>query len=121
MLIEGTENIPRFEALDPLTQLSALKQWVSLRPKKRKFEENLIANYDYLMRVVEAIDLREAAKRFDADELGDEMFTGVPVVQRMNFLRFCKRHGLGNAMGDPERFLKPFMRCAKKVEDLYAE
>jgi len=115
LIIEATERFADFESLAPADQLSRLRLLaVTRKPKPRKFEQSLFSNFDYLQRVIKAIDLKES---FDhpLEELRAWISESPVAVNKMGFLRFCKRVGFRSVLSYPDRFLKPFERCAEKA------
>lgn len=116
LIREAAEAYPHFETALPEVQLSLLRALVRSRQRPRKFEQDLIEDesFDYLKRVEEAIDLRVAAATFDAEVMDDFMFALYSAVDERKFMAFCKRLSFRSVLGDPQRWLRPFARCALK-------
>jgi 5'-3' exonuclease len=112
LILEATEHVKGFERMSTTAQLCVLRNRAAQRPKPRKFEKSLYENIDYLKRVVKAIDLRRS---FGGTEgLTKQLVNWVPDVQKLGFLRLCKKLDLQSIIGAPDRYDQPFRRSAKK-------
>lgn len=89
----------------PTAQLDALVAGLQALPKRRKFEDAVIASHPYLRRVLAAIDLGSSFGK--TGRLSEALFRAPP-CDLMPFLRFCKGLQFASVLGDPERFFGPF-------------
>jgi len=119
LITEAMEHDDAFAKMPPKQQLVRLLAFVKSRTKARKYEANFVANYTYLHDVVEAIDLKESfAKAFSSGGpklLRKWCLTGVPYVQYVEFVRFCKKLQFNRVLGDPHKFVAPFERCTRRA------
>lgn len=89
----------------PPEQLDVLVEALQAFPKRRKYEDAVIAAQPYLHRVLAAIDLGGSFGK--TGRLREALFRAPPCDLRP-FLRFCKGLQFASVMGDPQRFFRPF-------------
>lgn len=110
IIVEATEQIALFEQLNPWQQLAKLKEIVEKRKKPKKFEEALVERYEYLRKVLEAIDLWTSFGGLKA--LRKRLKENRPTVRKMDFLRLCKKLNFQSVLGAPDKYARPFTTAA---------
>jgi DNA polymerase-1 len=123
MIMEATEKFGDFETLTPYEQMARLRLMaVTRKPKPRKFEQALYANYDYLLRVLKVMDLKESFGR-PLEDLWKWLSAVPTTVSKLAFLRFCKKLSFKSVLAYPDKFVRPFERCAARAKScgMYGE
>lgn len=120
LITEAMEHADAFAAMPPKQQLTRLLAFVKSRKKPKKHETNFVANYTHLMDVIEAIDLKGSFAKCSVNMPRNWMkkwclLHGGTYVQYVEFVRFCKRLKFNRVLGDPNRYVSPFERCARKA------
>lgn len=85
-------------------QLAALIKAVSAKSKRRKFEDALITQQDYLSKVLRVFDLRGT---FPEKTIAKVLGRPAEVDTRA-FLSQCKRLQFASVLGNPEKYIRPF-------------
>ena len=119
LITEAMEHDDKFAVMPPEKQLARLRVFVKGRSKPKKYEQNFVSNYEYLTRVIGAIDLRDSFKKGFAKGGPDWMkkwcLKSPPHVEYVAFVRFCKKLKFNRVLGDPQKFVGPFERCVRKA------
>lgn len=91
----------------PQEQLVELCRRIAARPRRqrRKFEMSVVTHRPYVSRVIKGIDLSQS---FGPTTGLAEALQAPVKVERLEFLRFCKRLGFRSVLQGPDRYLKPF-------------
>lgn len=97
----------------PQVQLQRLRARLKAKGKLRQFEESIVEESDLLDRTMKVIDLSNSFGPTHA--LARALSERVP-FRPVDFLRKCKSLGLYSALGDPERFLRPFREARARLE-----
>lgn len=106
------EETVSFDA-QPQVQLETVRLWLKrkVEGKRRAFEHNFLADYPRLVNEMKGIDLSNS---FGGTSGLSEKLQLRPPVQKMDFLRFCKRLSLQHVLNDPEHFIRPFREAAAR-------
>jgi len=116
LVMDALQSVEAFDAYPPDVQLSFLLTHVGDKKKHRKFEESLLESEEHLRTVLKVINVwtqfgskKGLAKKFEGMLQG-----GWPKVQKLPFLRFCKKLEFGSVLGNPDRFLRPFIMAQSR-------
>jgi len=100
-----------FEALEPLEQFDKLVNFVARQKVKRKFEQALIEDAPRIADVIRGIDLNDS---FGGTRGLCARMAERKSVDKMGFLRYAKRHQFNSVLGDPDRYINPFVSVARR-------
>lgn len=112
---DDIEGVPPREQLDYL--VAELEEVLASgdAAKLKSYEVALVKNAEQLRKSMAAIDLGQS---FNSSVYGDDIEAVVteswPEVQKMKFLKLAKKYGLGGVIGNPNRFLRPFVSAQKR-------
>lgn len=102
---------------DPADQLDYILRKIDEESKTTdlfKRVKAVVENADQLRRSFAAMGLRGS---FDSAKYGDALIEAMmdrPPVRKIDFLRQCQKYGLGDVLGSPERFVRPFREAAER-------
>ncbi len=97
---------------DPHSQINTIRDRTAGGTKKlRKFEDNFLESLERLHRIIDGIDLRNS---FGGTAGLEKVLDRKPSVDRMAFLRFCKRLAFKSVLGSPNRYVRPFEAAEKR-------
>lgn len=97
--------------LPPGAQLDEVVYRLLALSKLRKFEQTLLEDHARLKNVIKGIDVR--LHFGDTEGLAKRMTEHLP-VDKMAFLRFCKRMAFRSVLGSPRQYLRPFEEAAER-------
>jgi 5'-3' exonuclease len=107
LIEEAIEEDDTFLSVTPEAQLERLVEHLHAKKKRKKYEQALLDGDEYIRLVLKVITVWN---HFGGTKGLRKKLTGPwPKVQKLPFLRFCKRLKFGSVLGNPDRFLRPFL------------
>jgi len=95
----------------PSVQLTVLAAYMKAKPKPRKFELGIVADYERLADKLRGIDLSNS---FGGRGVMARVLERTPPVEPLTLVRYARRFNMQTVVGGVTRFVDPFRWAAKR-------